>query len=271
MRRAWRLALCRACLLLLHVVVQPRPAHAGHPESVTALLRYDDDSVLSGSSDGLIRVLSLQPNRMLGVLGEHSGAPLAVCVQERSGVRVQERSGERSVQRGLRAAWPSVSRACTAGDARPATRAPRTLARRAPPHAPTAPADYPIERLAMSADRAWLASASHDNTVKLWDLSCLAEDDDDDEAEEGKEDAEDAEEGQQAAAGAAGAAQPAAAAAGGAGGAAAAAGGGGSDSDNSDDSDSDGGRRKGRKRGKGQHRIPSKKQAKTSNFFSDLL
>jgi hypothetical protein len=40
---------------------------------VTALLRYDDDTLLTGSSDGLIRVLSVQPNRMLGVLGEHSG------------------------------------------------------------------------------------------------------------------------------------------------------------------------------------------------------
>jgi len=46
---------------------------AGHPESVTAVLAYDEDSVLTGSSDGLIRILSIQPNRMLGVLGEHSG------------------------------------------------------------------------------------------------------------------------------------------------------------------------------------------------------
>lgn len=47
---------------------------AGHPECVTAVLAYDADSVLTGSSDGLIRILSIQPNRMLGVLGEHSGA-----------------------------------------------------------------------------------------------------------------------------------------------------------------------------------------------------
>jgi hypothetical protein len=40
---------------------------------VTALLRYDEDSILTGSSDGLIRVLSIQPNKMLGVLGEHAG------------------------------------------------------------------------------------------------------------------------------------------------------------------------------------------------------
>lgn len=38
-----------------------------------ALLKYDEDTVLTGSSDGLIRVVSLQPNKMLGVLGEHAG------------------------------------------------------------------------------------------------------------------------------------------------------------------------------------------------------
>lgn len=186
----------------------------GHPESVTAVLAYDDDSVLTGSSDGLIRILSIQPNRMLGILGEHS--------------------------------------------------------------------DYPIERLSMSADKAFLASASHDNTVKLWDLSQLAEDDDDEEeaAEEEEEGQEEA--GTAAAAGDGTAPAPpaggeAAAAAGPSGrqqqAAAAAAAKGSGSSDDSDDSDSeDEGRRpKGRKRGKGQHRIPSKKQAKGSNFFAGLL
>lgn len=43
----------------------------GHPDSVTCLLKIDDDTILSASSDGLIRVLSVQPNRMLGILGEH--------------------------------------------------------------------------------------------------------------------------------------------------------------------------------------------------------
>lgn len=31
--------------------------------------------------------------------------------------------------------------------------------------------DFPIERLAITPDRCWLASASHNNTVKLWDIS----------------------------------------------------------------------------------------------------
>jgi WD40 repeat protein len=36
------------------------------------MVAFDEETVLTGSSDGLIRVLSIQPNKMLGVLGEHS-------------------------------------------------------------------------------------------------------------------------------------------------------------------------------------------------------
>lgn len=43
----------------------------GHPDSVTCLLKMDEDTILSASSDGLIRVLSVQPNKMLGILGDH--------------------------------------------------------------------------------------------------------------------------------------------------------------------------------------------------------
>lgn len=39
----------------------------GHPESVDALVRCDDDIVFTGSSDGLIRVVQILPNKLLGV------------------------------------------------------------------------------------------------------------------------------------------------------------------------------------------------------------
>ncbi|GAB4816296.1 hypothetical protein N2152v2_003342 [Parachlorella kessleri] len=205
----------------------------GHPSSVDAILKYDEDSVLTGSSDGLIRLVSLQPNKMLGVIGEH--------------------------------------------------------------------ADFPIERLALSSDRAFLASASHDNSVKLWDLRAL-EEGEDEEGEEGEEqegvaaggdsdeDGEadtDAEAGPETAnlgavpAVAAAVAPPegdavAAAAPAGlrkkvpkaAGKAAAAAGTGGS-SDSSDAEDAP----ITKKRKKGAHRIPNKEQQKHrgGNFFAGLL
>lgn len=50
--------------------------HAGHPASVDALVAFDEDSVVTGSQDGLIRLISILPNRMLGVLGEHGDLPV---------------------------------------------------------------------------------------------------------------------------------------------------------------------------------------------------
>ena len=44
----------------------------GHPDSVTSVIAIDEETVLTGSSDGLIRVVGIQPNKFLGVLGEHS-------------------------------------------------------------------------------------------------------------------------------------------------------------------------------------------------------
>lgn len=85
----------------------------GHPNSVDALLKVDEDTLLTGSSDGIIRIVSILPNKMIGVIGEH--------------------------------------------------------------------ADFPVERLAFSHDRNILGSASHDNTLKLWDVKYLHEDDDVDE------------------------------------------------------------------------------------------
>lgn len=38
----------------------------GHPESVDALVAVTDDMAVSGSSDGLVRVLSICPNKLLG-------------------------------------------------------------------------------------------------------------------------------------------------------------------------------------------------------------
>ncbi|KAH8045190.1 hypothetical protein JL722_14341 [Aureococcus anophagefferens] len=49
----------------------------GHPESVDVLLRVDDDVLLSGSSDGVLRVARVMPGlELLGVLGDHGGFPI---------------------------------------------------------------------------------------------------------------------------------------------------------------------------------------------------
>lgn len=36
---------------------------AGHPSSVDALVKYDTDTVITGSSDGIIRIVNILPNR----------------------------------------------------------------------------------------------------------------------------------------------------------------------------------------------------------------
>ena len=48
----------------------------GHPQSIDALLKVDENTMLTGSSDGLIRVLSIHPNKLLGVIGDHEGFPI---------------------------------------------------------------------------------------------------------------------------------------------------------------------------------------------------
>jgi WD repeat-containing protein 55 len=49
----------------------------GHPASIDAVLKVDEDTVLTGSSDGLIRVVSIHPDKFIGVLGDnHEGFPI---------------------------------------------------------------------------------------------------------------------------------------------------------------------------------------------------
>ena len=50
--------------------------YPGLPHSINVLLKVDEDTVLTGSSDGLIRVVQLLPNALLGVLGSHDGFPM---------------------------------------------------------------------------------------------------------------------------------------------------------------------------------------------------
>jgi ATP-dependent RNA helicase DOB1 len=184
----------------------------GHPESVDALVRFDEDTIITGSSDGLLRVINILPNKLLGVLGAHAD-------------------------------------------------------------------DMPVERLALSGDKAVLASMSHDSCVKLWDLSVLQDEDGADSSEWEEAGSEEAAEGvaaqvsaQQQDEGTA----PAPAAAGqGQKGRQNLAAGAGSDDDSDTDSDSDepqSGSKKRKKREKtAMRKSGGGKQKAGGNFFADLL
>ncbi len=50
--------------------------YPGHPETVDCILKIDESTVLTGSSDGLIRAVTVQPNKMIGVLGDHDDFPV---------------------------------------------------------------------------------------------------------------------------------------------------------------------------------------------------
>ncbi|KAG9016055.1 WD repeat-containing protein jip5 [Tulasnella sp. 427] len=82
----------------------------GHPSSVDALVPITDDVIATGSSDGLIRLVQIMPNKLLGAVADHG--------------------------------------------------------------------DFPVERLGLSRDGKWLASASHDEWLKLTDVGDALEESD---------------------------------------------------------------------------------------------
>ena len=85
----------------------------GHPETVDCFMKVDESTVLTGSSDGLIRIVALQPNKVLGIIGDHE--------------------------------------------------------------------DFPVEGMRSSRDGRVLGSFAHDETVRFWDISMFADDENDDE------------------------------------------------------------------------------------------
>ena len=56
----------------------------GHPQSIDALLKIDEDTIITGSSDGLLRVVQILPDKLLGVVGDHNGFPVEELQFERN-------------------------------------------------------------------------------------------------------------------------------------------------------------------------------------------
>lgn len=54
--------------------------YPGHPQSVDTIVKIDEDTVATGSSDGLIRIVSILPNKLLGVIGDHGEFPVE-CIR----------------------------------------------------------------------------------------------------------------------------------------------------------------------------------------------
>ncbi len=48
----------------------------GHLETVECMWKVDESTVITGSSDGIIRVVSIMPNNILGIIGDHKRFPV---------------------------------------------------------------------------------------------------------------------------------------------------------------------------------------------------
>jgi len=48
----------------------------GHPQSIDTIAVLDQDTIATGSSDGIIRVCSIHPNKFIGAVGEHGEFPV---------------------------------------------------------------------------------------------------------------------------------------------------------------------------------------------------
>jgi len=45
--------------------------YLGHPSSIDTICKLDEDTICTGSSDGIIRIVSILPNKFEGVIGDH--------------------------------------------------------------------------------------------------------------------------------------------------------------------------------------------------------
>ena len=48
----------------------------GHPESVDAMVPLTGDTMITGSSDGMLRLVGVHPNKVLGLVGDHDDMPV---------------------------------------------------------------------------------------------------------------------------------------------------------------------------------------------------
>lgn len=42
----------------------------GHPNSIDTMIKYDEDTIITGSEDGLVRAVSVLPNKIIAILSD---------------------------------------------------------------------------------------------------------------------------------------------------------------------------------------------------------
>jgi WD repeat-containing protein 55 len=59
-----------------------------HPSAVDCLYALDDTMACTGSSDGMIRVVNILPNSLVGVLGDHGRHPIERIIADKDRTRL---------------------------------------------------------------------------------------------------------------------------------------------------------------------------------------
>lgn len=54
----------------------PIDSFPGHPQSIDCILKMEEGTILTGSCDGMIRVIGLNPKKLYGLVGDHEGFPI---------------------------------------------------------------------------------------------------------------------------------------------------------------------------------------------------
>lgn len=66
----------------------PVNSNPGHPSSIDCMLKVNEETILTGSSDGMIRIVEVYPKyRLLGVIGFHDDFPverMSYCLEDKS-------------------------------------------------------------------------------------------------------------------------------------------------------------------------------------------
>ena len=70
----------------------------GHPQAVDTICHLEGNTFATGSSDGLIRLIQLNPNQLLGVIGSHNNFPIEKLTLSREGRYLGSCSHDRTVR-----------------------------------------------------------------------------------------------------------------------------------------------------------------------------
>lgn len=165
----------------------------GSGASVDSIIKVDEDTVLTGSTDGLIRLVQLHPNKLLSILGTHDDFPIE-CMRMSPDVRGYF-AGANVPDTPAAAAVPAADDSDDDEDDSEGDDGPSSAYVAGQKDADT---DAAFEAAMASLAPGYsglvprfLASSSHDNQVKFWNCSELYEVDPDEVREDDDSDSSD--------------------------------------------------------------------------------